>query len=141
VNEDTQDVICVKDYYDLKDKNAFHFEKYAKDHAHSKDSDMENQNEEGDQEFEAGSEGKTNGNGKRVRDVEAETGPHKKMSTQSYQRDPHIVSNAIFLPYFKPEYNLQYGTQFFYVFFKQFYSIYERLLKAKDLVASKVDED
>ncbi|MFS8159917.1 MAG: hypothetical protein ACMG6E_06850 [Candidatus Roizmanbacteria bacterium] len=52
-----------------------------------------------------------------------------------------MISNAIFMPYFQPEYKLQYGTQFFYIFFKQFYSIYERLIKARDLVSSKVDDD
>jgi histone deacetylase complex regulatory component SIN3 len=48
VNEEIQDVITNKDYYDLKDKNAFRFEKYSKDHTNIKDSDHEGANEEGE---------------------------------------------------------------------------------------------
>ncbi len=56
VNEEIQDVITNKDYYDLKDKGLFRFEKYSKDHANTKDSDHENPNEEADLEAEAGSD-------------------------------------------------------------------------------------
>lgn len=32
-------------------------------------------------------------------------------------------------------------TQNHYIFFKQVYTVYERLIKAKDLINAKVDED
>lgn len=76
VNEEIQEVVCVKDYYDLKDKNAFRFEKYSKDHANNKDSDHENQNKEADQDFEGGSEDKANG--KRM-NVDQDNIPNKKI--------------------------------------------------------------
>mmetsp|Transcript_23282 Transcript_23282/g.17698 ORF Transcript_23282/g.17698 Transcript_23282/m.17698 type:complete len:311 (+) Transcript_23282:2217-3149(+) len=41
----------------------------------------------------------------------------------------------------KREYKLLYGSQFFYIFFKQLYTIYERLIKARELVSAKVEED
>mmetsp|Transcript_33824 Transcript_33824/g.32937 ORF Transcript_33824/g.32937 Transcript_33824/m.32937 type:complete len:119 (+) Transcript_33824:2264-2620(+) len=52
-----------------------------------------------------------------------------------------MIENSIFLPYFKKEYKLMFGSQFFYIYFKQFYTIYERLLKARELVDLKVEED
>lgn len=34
-----------------------------------------------------------------------------------------------------------FGSQNYYMFFKQIYTIYERLIKARDLINSKIDED
>ncbi|MFS8159916.1 MAG: hypothetical protein ACMG6E_06845, partial [Candidatus Roizmanbacteria bacterium] len=81
VNEEIQDVITNKDYYDLKDKNAFRFEKYSKDHANANDSDHENPVEDGEQEGEVGSDGKPHTNGKRP-NAEQENVPNKKIFIQ-----------------------------------------------------------
>jgi histone deacetylase complex regulatory component SIN3 len=48
---------------------------------------------------------------------------------------------SIFIPYHTPSYKLIYGTQFFYIFYRQIYTIYERLLKAKELIDAKVESD
>ena len=39
------------------------------------------------------------------------------------------------------EYNLIFGTHHFYVLMRQFYTVYERIMKAKQIIESKVDED
>ena len=45
------------------------------------------------------------------------------------------------MPYYKPGYKLMIATQHYYIFFKQVYTIYERLIKAQDLINQKVNED
>ena len=52
-----------------------------------------------------------------------------------------MTSNPVFMPYYKPGYKLMIATQHYYIFFKQVYTIYERLIKASDLINQKVDED
>jgi hypothetical protein len=45
------------------------------------------------------------------------------------------------MPYYKKDYSLMYSPQHFYVFFRFFYTFYERMVKARELIAQKVDED
>jgi histone deacetylase complex regulatory component SIN3 len=45
------------------------------------------------------------------------------------------------MPFFRPEYKLMFASQNYYIFFKQIYTIYERLIKARELIGTKVDED
>lgn len=54
-------------------------------------------------------------------------------------QDEAVVKSPNFMPYFKRDYKLLFGSQQFYIFFKQFYTIYERLIKARDLINLKVD--
>lgn len=65
----------------------------------------------------------------------------KPVTLQSPETDKYFSKSPKFMPYYKYNYKLMYGTQQFYIFFKQFYTIYERIIKAKDLINQKVDED
>lgn len=47
----------------------------------------------------------------------------------------------VFQPYFKPGYQLLLGGQNLFVFFKQFYTVYERLIKAQQIISDRVDSD
>jgi hypothetical protein len=50
-------------------------------------------------------------------------------------------TSIVFQPYFKPEYKLFFSSQLYFVFFRQLYSLYERLIKAKQIIREKVEED
>lgn len=78
MNDEALEAICMKDYYDLKEKKLFHFEKYSKDNANAKDSDYDNLNEELDPDVEAGSEGRANNNGRKI-NGESDNVPNKKI--------------------------------------------------------------
>ena len=66
----------------------------------------------------------------------------KPLNLQSYQKDEeNLIKSSVFYPYFKPDYRLMYGSQNFYVILRQIYTIYERIMKAQQLVADKVNED
>lgn len=45
------------------------------------------------------------------------------------------------MPAFKPGYSLLLGSSHFYFVFKMIATIYERLVKARQLIAEKVSED
>ena len=60
---------------------------------------------------------------------------------QKYDEDTAITSSPILMPYYRPGYKLMIATQHYYIFFKQVYTIYERLIKAQDLINLKVEED
>ena len=45
------------------------------------------------------------------------------------------------VPEYKKGYSLLYGSIHFYIVFKMFATIYERIVKAKQLIVAKVDED
>jgi hypothetical protein len=49
--------------------------------------------------------------------------------------------DAIFQPFYRPEYNLMFSSQHHFIFFRQFYTIYERIIKAQQILIAKVDED
>ena len=51
------------------------------------------------------------------------------------------LSCCEFLPHITPNYNLLYAPQNVYLFIKFFYGIYERFLKAKDLIYEKLLQD
>jgi hypothetical protein len=38
--------------------------------------------------------------------------------------------DGIFQPFYRPEYNLMFSSQHHFIFLRQFYTIYERLIKA-----------
>ena len=61
------------------------------------------------------------------------------------QQSQNLGKDSIFLPHYpedkKEEYSLIYGPSNMYLFISFFYSIYERILKAKDLVREKVALD
>ena len=66
----------------------------------------------------------------------------KAINLESFREDKaDLTQNPIFYPFCKPGYNLMYGSQHIYVFLRQFYTIYERLMKAKDIIDEKVNED
>lgn len=52
-----------------------------------------------------------------------------------------IKDQGLLEPAFKEGYSLIFGTHHFYSVFKTIASIYERLVKAKQLVSAKVDSD
>ena len=51
------------------------------------------------------------------------------------------VEDGLLAPGFKPSYSLLFGSSHFYMVFKMIATIYERLLKAKQLIKEKVEED
>lgn len=51
------------------------------------------------------------------------------------------ILSSTFLPKFTPEYELFYAPLNVYMFLTFFYSIYERVLKAEELVRAKVEQD
>ena len=63
------------------------------------------------------------------------------MTMQGPTVDSDGSIKPIFQPYFKPDYKLFYGSQNYFVFFRQIYTIYERLIKAKQIVSVKVEEE
>lgn len=65
----------------------------------------------------------------------------KPISLKSYKMDQHLNENPLFMPYYKSNYKLLYGTQHHYIFLRYFYTVYERLIKAKDVIEAKVSED
>jgi hypothetical protein len=75
-------------------------------------------------------------------DTQSDSGakPNSSVAIQNYDiHREQELSN--FMPYFRENYNLFYGTQHFYIFLRMFYTLYERLIKAKNLIYAKVEED
>lgn len=50
-------------------------------------------------------------------------------------------SQSLFIPYYQKGYRLLYAPNTIFMFMKFFYAIYERVLKAKDLIVEKILED
>lgn len=67
---------------------------------------------------------------------------HKSINLQSYKQDEEgVKASAIFYPFCKPGYNLLFGSQHVYIFLRQFYTIYERLMKAREIIDEKISEE
>jgi hypothetical protein len=60
--------------------------------------------------------------------------------TENSQKD--VAADSIFLPHYpedkKDQYQLIYGPSNMFLFMTFFYSIYERILKGKDLISEKI---
>ncbi|CDW73125.1 paired amphipathic helix protein sin3a-like [Stylonychia lemnae] len=144
LEESQVDYICQRDYYEGKVKEDFQYERIqtkAQDEMmdeEKKDSDVK----QGDQN------GSDQGNqlspetAKQINKGNSINQSLKPLNLQSYSKDEvNLVQNSPFYPYHKPEYRLLYGSQNFYVILRQIYTIYERLMKAHQLVADKVQDD
>ena len=51
------------------------------------------------------------------------------------------LEESLFVPHFKKGYSLLYAPSNIFMFIKFFYALYERILKAKDLIIDKILED
>lgn len=47
----------------------------------------------------------------------------------------------MFVPFFRPGYTVMYSTQHLYIFMRFFHTLYERMVKAQELIREKVIED
>ena len=71
--------------------------------------------------------------------LESNNSDFKKLNVKV--SDKVDLSCCEFLPHITPNYNLLYAPQNVYMFIKFFYGIYERFLKAKDLIYEKLLQD
>lgn len=63
------------------------------------------------------------------------------ISLQNQSTEGGYTDQGLFTPAFKEGYSLMFGTKDLYMVYKTIASIYERLSKAQQLIAEKVDLD
>jgi histone deacetylase complex regulatory component SIN3 len=52
-----------------------------------------------------------------------------------------VEQDPIYQPFFKPDYKLCLATQHMFVFFRQLYTIYERVIKAQQIITTLVEQE
>ena len=52
-----------------------------------------------------------------------------------------MTEQDLLIPAYKDGYSVMFGTQYFFLVFKMLATIYERLVKAKQLIQAKVEDD
>ena len=52
-----------------------------------------------------------------------------------------VTKQDLLIPAYKDGYSVMFGTQYFFLVFKMIATIYERLVKAKQLIQAKVEDD
>lgn len=138
LGEDQIEAICQKDYYEQKESNSFSFNLYESLEDFNKEAKQENGQQDSEEE-------KKNSEKEEANSPDSQKLPKSQTQWKPIQFLSHdhesLGPYSIFTPCFLPKYKLFFGSQYFFIFFKQLYTIYERLLKARDLINSKVEED
>ena len=65
----------------------------------------------------------------------------QQISLQDQSSADTVADEGLFTPAFREGYSLMFGTKDLYIVYKTIASIYERLSKAQQLIAEKVDLD